>query len=96
MSTTVPTRTCGNSPAAPLTVDRLLSAPLPELLASSNAQIVDSSITDAGFYGAAVQRRDGGISLHLPKGRSAAERDVMVRSLVGRLISAIHENDGAK
>ncbi|MFC8009127.1 hypothetical protein [Streptomyces cinereoruber] len=95
MSTTVPTRTCGNSPATPLTVDRLLSAPLPELLASSNAEIVDSSIQDAGFYGAAVHRRDGGISLHLPKGRSAAERDVMVRQLVGRLVSAIH-NGGAR
>ncbi|MZE56143.1 hypothetical protein GTY86_33715 [Streptomyces sp. SID5770] len=87
--------TCVPATSNTLTVDRLLSAPLPELLASSNAEIVDSSIQDAGFYGAAIHRRDGGISLHLPKGRSAAERDVMVRQLVGRLLSAIH-NGGAR
>ncbi|MFD3532065.1 hypothetical protein [Streptomyces sp. NPDC058664] len=85
MSTTVPTRTCENSPPTPLTVDRLLSAPLPELLAESGAEIIDSSIRDAGFFGAAVQNRDGRISLHLPAGRSDRERDTMARALVGRL-----------
>ncbi|MGA5869281.1 hypothetical protein [Streptomyces cinereoruber] len=80
--------------ATPLTVDRLLSAPLPELLASSNAEIVDSPIVHPSFYGLALQDRDGGISLHLPANRSAAERDVMARQLVGRLLSAIH-NGGA-
>ncbi|PVC73492.1 hypothetical protein [Streptomyces sp. CS081A] len=94
MSTTVSTRP-GEDRPTPLTVDRLLSAPLPELLASSGAEIIDSSIQDAGFYGAAVQRRDGGISLHLPTGRSAAERDIMARQLVGRLIVAMH-NGGTR
>lgn len=71
-----------------LTVDRLLSAPLPELLAETNAEIVDSSIRDAGFYGAAVQARNGRISLHLPTGRSDRERDTMIRALVGRLVGS--------
>ncbi|MEV4424032.1 hypothetical protein AB0K23_01385 [Streptomyces sp. NPDC049602] len=77
-------------PAIPLTVDRLLSAPLSELLAKSDAEIVDSSITDAEFYGAAVQHRSGRIHLHLPADRSAQERDLMARTLVGRLLVARH------
>lgn len=76
------------SPAPRLTIGRLLSAPLPELLETSGAEIIDSSITDAGFYGAAVQHRSGRIHLHLPTNRSAKERDLMVRTLVGRLIAA--------
>ncbi|MEU2075451.1 hypothetical protein [Streptomyces sp. NPDC013489] len=73
-----------------LTIGRLLDAPLPELLATSGAEIIDSSITDAEFYGAAIQHRSGRIHLHLPADRSAQERDLMVRTLVGRLLVARH------
>lgn len=88
MSTTVSARTSEITLTPRLTVDRLLSAPLPELLAESGAEIVDSSIRDAEFFGAAVQSRNGRISLHLPTGRSDRERDTMVRALVGRLVGA--------
>jgi hypothetical protein len=73
--------------SSPLTIGRLLSAPLPELLETSGAEIIDSSITDAHFYGAAVQHRNGRIHLHLPTNRSARERDLMARTLVGRLFA---------
>lgn len=76
------------SKSSPLTPARLFSVPLPELLAESNAEIVDSSITDAEFFGAAVQRRGEPIRLLLPTGRSARERDTMIRMLVGRLVGA--------
>ncbi|MFJ6348637.1 hypothetical protein ACIQKB_04070 [Streptomyces sp. NPDC092046] len=88
MSTTVSASTCGNTSATPLTPARLLSAPLPVLLAEANAEIVDSSIRDTEFFGAAVQRRGEPIRLLLPTGRSARERDTMVRMLVGRLVGA--------
>ena len=88
MSTTVSTRICDDTPTTPLTIGRLLSAPLPELLATSGAEVIDSSITDAEFYGAAVQHRSGGIRLHLPANRTAEERDLMVRTLVGRVLAA--------
>lgn len=86
MSTTVSTRTCGNTPATPLTVDRLSSAPLPELLAEANAEIFESSITDDTFLGAVATLPGGRIHLHMPPGRPAVEREQMVRELVGRLI----------
>ena len=69
-----------------LTPARLLSAPLPELLAATNAEIVESSIKDDEFFGAAIQRRGEPIRLFLPSGRDAAERDRMARLLVGQLL----------
>ena len=85
MSTTVPSGTCEDR-TTPLTIARLLSAPLPELLAEAGAEIVDSSIRDTEFYGAAVQRRGEPIRLLLPTGRTARERDTMARVLVGKLL----------
>ncbi|MFE6785162.1 hypothetical protein ACFVFF_23185 [Streptomyces sp. NPDC057680] len=88
MSTTVPTRTCENSPAQPLTVDRLLSAPLADLLDEVDAKIVDSSVTDEMFFGQVVKPRTGTALLCMPKGRSAFERDTIARILVGKLLGA--------
>lgn len=86
MSTTVPTLTCGNSSTPPLTPDRLLSAPLPELLTAANAEIVDTSVTDETFSGWVVKPHVGASLVVLPNGRSARERDAMVRILVGQLL----------
>ena len=71
-----------------LTVDRLFSAPLPELLAETDAVIVESSITDDEFFGAVTALPGGRIQLYMPAGRDAVERDHMVRVLVGRLVGA--------
>ena len=87
MSTTVPTRTCGNSKTPPLTVDRLLSAPLADLLAEVDAEVTEAPADyDAAFEGVAVKPHAGPIQIVLPKARSAAHRDVMARVLVGRLL----------
>ncbi len=75
-------------PATPLTVDRLLSAPLPELLAEVDAQIVDTSVTDETYLGEVVKPRTGTALLCMPRGRSAFERDTIVRILVGKLVGA--------
>lgn len=60
----------------------LLDAPLPDLLAAHRVELVDSSITDAGFFGALVERRDGTLILSMPVGRSAFERDTAARMLL--------------
>ncbi|MFD0074293.1 hypothetical protein ACFVIY_17850 [Streptomyces sp. NPDC127166] len=76
------------SKSSPLTVDRLLSAPLPELLAEVNAEIVDTPITDPKFFGQVVKPRIGTAKLCMPAGRSATERDTVIRILVGKLVGA--------
>jgi hypothetical protein len=60
----------------------LLNAPLPQLLAELDVELVDSSITDASFFGAFVERRDGTLILSMPVGRSAFERDTAARMLL--------------
>ncbi|MFF9631764.1 hypothetical protein [Streptomyces fradiae] len=67
---------------------RLASAPLRVLLAESGARIVDTSITDDAFLGAVMRHRSGPISIVLPSGRSAVERDTMVRYLIGKILSS--------
>lgn len=63
------------------TVD-VLDAPLPDLLNAFAVELVDSSISDAGFFGALVERRDGSRLLSMPVGRSAFERDTAARMLL--------------
>lgn len=65
-----------------LSTDHLLDAPLDELLAELDVELTDSSITDAGFFGALVERRDGSRLLAMPVGRSAFERDTAARMLL--------------
>lgn len=60
----------------------ILGAPLPQLLAELGVELVDSAITDAGFFGALVERRDGSRLLSMPVGRSAFERDTAARMLL--------------
>jgi hypothetical protein len=75
-------RDAAMSPAASVTLDRILDTPLPQLLAELNVELVDSSVTDAGFFGALVERRDGSRILSMPVGRSAFERDTAARMLL--------------
>lgn len=65
------------------TVDHLLDAPLPELLAEFGVDVVDSRITDAGFTGGAVVRSDGSLLFARPAGRPEAEWEITARALLG-------------
>lgn len=72
--------------APALSPERLLDAPLSELLDELDVSLVDSSITDAGFFGAVVQRRDGQLVLAMPSGRTDFERDTTARMLLGEAL----------
>jgi len=67
-----------------LTVDRLLDAPLPELIAEADVELIESSITDENFYGAAIARKDKRTVVMLRAGLSDFEHDVIVRYLIGQ------------
>ncbi|MFE0647469.1 hypothetical protein ACFVZH_02610 [Streptomyces sp. NPDC059534] len=73
--------------APKLTVDRLLSAPLPELLAEVGAELVDSTTGDDTTLGK-IEGRPGAARLTMPTGRSDFERDTIARILVGKLHGA--------
>ncbi|MFZ3592286.1 hypothetical protein [Streptomyces sp. BH104] len=62
--------------------DPLLDTPLPRLLAEYEVELVDSSITDAAFFGYYLERRDGHRILAMPRGRSACEHDRVARMLL--------------
>lgn len=62
----------------------LLECPLPQLLAELDVELVDSTITDAGFFGAFVERRDGSRLLSMPPGRPEFERDTVARMLLAQ------------
>ncbi|MET8080048.1 hypothetical protein [Streptomyces sp. NPDC005303] len=74
----LPQRKTSAASAAP----DLLDVPLADLLAAHGVELVESSITDATFFGAFVERRDGGRILSMPAGRSAFERDTAARMLL--------------
>ncbi|RRQ81531.1 hypothetical protein [Streptomyces griseofuscus] len=73
------------TPAPIVSPDRLLDAPLDDLLAETGVEIVDSPITDAGFFGAAVQRKSGQLRLEMPAGRSDLEHDTVARYLLAQV-----------
>jgi hypothetical protein len=64
---------------------RLLDTPLPQLLDEASVILVDSSITDRGFFGAVVQRKSGEIILSMPAGRSELEHDTVARYLLAQV-----------
>lgn len=68
----------------PVTPDRILDAPLPDLLAETGVEILDSSITDRSFFGAVVQRKSGETYLAMPAGRSELEHDTVARYLIAQ------------
>lgn len=71
-------------PSAASATPDLLDSPLPQLLAAHRVEIADSSITDAEFFGAFVERRDGTRLLSMPVGRSEFERDTTARMLLAQ------------
>ena len=81
------------SPAAyvtpALSPDRILDAPLADLLAEAGAEIVPSSIADREFFGAAVQRRSGELYLSMPTGRSELEHDTVARYLIAQVFDVV-------
>ncbi|WP_328632031.1 hypothetical protein [Streptomyces sp. NBC_00356] len=64
------------------TPDPLLDVPLPRLLAEYGVELVDSSITDATFFGYYLERKDGHRILAMPRGRSDFEHDTAARMLL--------------
>lgn len=72
------------APAASVTPDRILDAPLAQLLAETGVELIESQITDAGFFGAVVQRKCGELLLSMPSGRSALEHDTVARYLIAQ------------
>jgi hypothetical protein len=81
------TSTTPSTPTAqrPITIDRLLDAPLTELIAETDVELMASSITDENFFGAAVVRK-GRITVMLRAGLSDFEHDVIVRYLIGQAL----------
>lgn len=71
--------------ALPLSPDHLLDAPLPQLLAETGVEVIDSGIPDSGFFGAVVQRKNGDVILAMPTGRSELEHDTMARYLLAQV-----------
>jgi hypothetical protein len=76
-------------PSAVKSPEHLLSAPLDELLVEADAEIVESAIEDQDFYGALHQLRGGHAVLSMPQGRPEVERQVIVRSLLARLMDVV-------
>lgn len=73
--------------AAP-TPSRLVTAPLPELLAEANATVIIAPKRYDHFEGIALTSPSGKSQIVLPRGRSAREQNTMARYLVGRLLHA--------
>ncbi|MGW0920132.1 hypothetical protein ACWD3J_14080 [Streptomyces sp. NPDC002755] len=63
---------------------RLLDGPLDDLLLELEIELHLSSVTDPGFIGALVQRRDGSLILSMPPGRPRLERDAAVRMILAK------------
>lgn len=80
MSTTVSTR------GSEITTDRLLSAPLPVLLAEARAEIVEAPRHYPNFDGMVLGLHSGTSQLVLPKGRTVREREALARELVSKLL----------
>lgn len=72
--------------AAAPTPEHLMSAPLSELFEELDVRLVESEITDAGFFGAVVRRGDGRVTLLMPPDRADWERDTIARSLIGNVL----------
>ncbi|MFJ7963168.1 hypothetical protein [Streptomyces sp. NPDC096324] len=68
-----------------ITTERLLTAPLPQLLADAGATLVESSITEHGFTGYAHQE-GGRLLLAMRRGQPAFERDCVARALLGDVL----------
>lgn len=63
----------------------ILDTPLPRLLARTNVEVLDSSISDRSFFGAVVERKGGKLLLSMPTGRSEREHDTVARYLLAKV-----------
>lgn len=71
-------------PAKP-SASEILDTPLPRLLARTNVEVLDSSISDRSFFGAVVERKGGKLLLAMPTGRSEREHDTVARYLLAKV-----------
>jgi len=76
------TTTTTTSSTPSITVEKLVTAPLDQLLTHAGAEIADASITDLNFYGAVVVRIGHPILLLMPVGRDAFVHDTCARKLL--------------
>lgn len=67
-----------------VTIDRLLDAPLDELIAETNVEFIQSSITDEKFFGAFVARKGKRTLVMMRAGLSDIEHNVIARYLIGQ------------
>ncbi|MEU8519083.1 hypothetical protein [Streptomyces sp. NPDC048577] len=70
---------------APVTIGRLMTEPIAQLLAAADDRLYESSIPDREFYGAAIVRGGRPILL-MPRGRSDLENDVITRYLLAQAL----------
>ncbi|MFB6567353.1 hypothetical protein [Streptomyces noursei] len=73
---------------AALTIERILAEPLPHLLAEVHGEVLElPALDDPEFFGSIVANpRKAGVVFAMPAGRSADERDCVVRLLVAQLL----------
>lgn len=67
-------------------VDHLMDTPLPVLINELGVTLIDTSIDDAGFFGAVVQAKTGELILSMPSGRSELEHDTVARYLLAQAL----------
>lgn len=68
--------------------DRLLSAPLPHLLAEHGAVVKNVVTDDPTFFGSARRGEDGRIELAVPARRSRQNRDNLTRYLLDQILDS--------
>ncbi|WP_394434763.1 hypothetical protein [Streptomyces sp. SGAir0957] len=69
----------------------VMSAPIPQLLAELNVEMVQTPIDDPRFYGAVFELKDGSRILAMPTGRDEFEHDYTARDLLARAFGATDE-----
>lgn len=75
-----------NATVAKPSVDHLMDTPLSVLINELGVTLFDSSITDAEFFGAVVQKKTGELLLTMPTGRSEFEHDTVARYLLAQAL----------
>lgn len=66
------------------TVDHLMDAPLDDLLAEFNVLVEPMDLGEAKFTGYMAVLKSGRLLMALPDGRPQAEREMVVRSMLGQ------------